>query len=134
MNEGCTINNTAHAAKKAVTATAAATPQPCSILRCLLMAAAHQISIPGHSRTSVSLSRRAIESLNRKDRPHTRRAVPEAMTMVANLVAGHEATARTAREVLAAAEEAGDAVTVDLATRRLDVHEKTAWMLRSLLD
>jgi starvation-inducible DNA-binding protein len=60
--------------------------------------------------------------------------VPDAMTMVGNLVAGHEATARSAREVLMVADEAEDAVTVDLATRRLEVHEKTAWMLRSLLD
>lgn len=61
------------------------------------------------------------------------RGVPKAMEMVANLVAGHEAVIQTARELLGPAEEAHDAVTADLLTRRLDVHEKTAWMLRALL-
>lgn len=60
--------------------------------------------------------------------------VPEAMSMVANLVEGHEAVARSGRATLAIAEGANDAVTVDLATQRLEVHEKTAWMLRSLLE
>ncbi len=59
---------------------------------------------------------------------------PEAMEMVRKLVEGHEAVIATARTTIAAAERAGDAATVDLATRRVDVHEKTAWMLRSLLE
>ncbi len=59
--------------------------------------------------------------------------VPEAMKMVEILVKGHEAVARTARGVFPAAEEAGDEATADLLTQRLQVHEKTAWMLRSLL-
>jgi starvation-inducible DNA-binding protein len=59
--------------------------------------------------------------------------VPEAMEMVRLLVKGHEAVARTAREVFPAAEKGGDESTVDLLTQRLQVHEKTAWMLRSLL-
>ena len=59
--------------------------------------------------------------------------VPAAMTMVRQLVDGHEAAARTARAVLETAEEASDAPTADLMTERLQVHEKTAWMLRSLL-
>jgi starvation-inducible DNA-binding protein len=58
---------------------------------------------------------------------------PEAMKMVALLVKGHEAVARTARSVFPLAEEAGDEATADLLTQRLQVHEKTAWMLRSLL-
>jgi starvation-inducible DNA-binding protein len=58
---------------------------------------------------------------------------PEAMKMVALLVKGHEAVARTARGVFPLAEEAGDEATADLLTQRLQVHEKTAWMLRSLL-
>jgi starvation-inducible DNA-binding protein len=61
-------------------------------------------------------------------------SVPAAMDMVANLVKDHEAVARSARNTLAVADEAGDAVTVDLATKRLEVHEKTSWMLRSLLE
>jgi starvation-inducible DNA-binding protein len=59
--------------------------------------------------------------------------VPEAMDMVRLLVAGHEAVARTARAAFPAAEKAGDESTCDLLTQRLQVHEKTAWMLRSLL-
>jgi starvation-inducible DNA-binding protein len=60
-------------------------------------------------------------------------AVPSAEDMIRLLVEGHETTARTAREVFAVAETAKDAPTADLATERLQVHEKTAWMLRSLL-
>ncbi len=60
--------------------------------------------------------------------------MPGALKMVANLVDGHEAVARAARRTLEVADEAKDSVTVDLATRRLEIHEKTAWMLRSLLE
>ncbi len=59
--------------------------------------------------------------------------VPEAMEMVRLLVKGHEAVARTAREVLPAADKGGDESTTDLLTQRLQIHEKTAWMLRSIL-
>jgi starvation-inducible DNA-binding protein len=59
--------------------------------------------------------------------------VPEAMEMVALLVKGHEAVARSARQVFPLADRAGDESTADLLTQRLQVHEKTAWMLRSLL-
>jgi starvation-inducible DNA-binding protein len=59
---------------------------------------------------------------------------PEATQMVRNLVDAHETVIATARSVLAAAEPANDAATLDLATRRIDVHEKTSWMLRSLLE
>ena len=59
--------------------------------------------------------------------------VPEALDMVRLLVSGHETVARTAREAFPAAEKAGDESTCDLLTQRLQVHEKTAWMLRSLL-
>jgi starvation-inducible DNA-binding protein len=58
---------------------------------------------------------------------------PAAMDMVAELVRGHEAVIRTARAALPATESAGDEATADLLTQRLQVHEKTAWMLRSLL-
>ena len=60
--------------------------------------------------------------------------VPKALDMVRHLVAAQEATARTARGVFAAVEKANDQPTMDLLTQRLDVHEKTAWMLRSLLE
>jgi starvation-inducible DNA-binding protein len=59
--------------------------------------------------------------------------VPDAMEMVRLLVAGHEAVTRTARKAFKPAEDGGDESTVDLLTQRLQVHEKTAWMLRSLL-
>ncbi len=58
---------------------------------------------------------------------------PKALEMVRHLVTAQEATARTARSLFEVAEKAGDQPTADLLTRRLDVHEKTAWMLRSLL-
>jgi starvation-inducible DNA-binding protein len=60
--------------------------------------------------------------------------VPEAKEMIRQLVAGHEAVAKTARSIFPAAESGQDEVTADLLTQRMNVHEKTAWMLRSLLD
>lgn len=59
--------------------------------------------------------------------------VPEALEMVRLLVKGHEAVARTARAAFDPVGKAGDESTADLLTQRLQVHEKTAWMLRSLL-
>jgi starvation-inducible DNA-binding protein len=59
---------------------------------------------------------------------------PKALAMVAILVAGHEAVARTARGVFPIAQKAADEPTADLLTQRLTVHEQTAWMLRSLLE
>ena len=53
--------------------------------------------------------------------------------MIRELVLGQEAVARTAREVFPAADEAGDEPTADLLTQRMQTHEKTAWMLRSML-
>ena len=63
-----------------------------------------------------------------------REGTPSAMEMVADLVDGHETTIRTARKLAHTAEAAGDLATADLATVRIEVHEKTAWMLRSMLD
>jgi starvation-inducible DNA-binding protein len=60
--------------------------------------------------------------------------VPKAMEMVRHLVSAQEATARTARKLLPLVDKADDQPTADLLTQRLDVHEKTAWMLRSLLE
>jgi len=59
--------------------------------------------------------------------------VPAAEEMIAQLVAGQEAVARTARRAFTAAEKGGDQPTADLLTERMQVHEKNAWMLRSLL-
>ena len=58
---------------------------------------------------------------------------PDASEMIRRLVEGHEAVARTARSVFPSVEEAGDEPTADLLTQRMQVHEKTAWMLRSML-
>lgn len=59
---------------------------------------------------------------------------PSAKQMIANLVTSHETLIRTARDVFPKAEKAADEVTADLMTQRIQIHEKTAWMLRSLLD
>jgi starvation-inducible DNA-binding protein len=58
---------------------------------------------------------------------------PAAEEMIRRLVAGQETVARTARSVFPLVEKAHDEATADLLTQRLQVHEKTAWMLRSLL-
>ena len=58
---------------------------------------------------------------------------PKAEQMVRLLIEGQEAVVRTAREVLPVAEKADDQPTLDLLTQRMHVHEKNAWMLRSLL-
>jgi starvation-inducible DNA-binding protein len=60
--------------------------------------------------------------------------VPDWKGMVSQLVIGHEACARTARSVFDVADDANDQATADLATTRMQAHEKTAWMLRSLLE
>ncbi len=60
--------------------------------------------------------------------------VPKAEEMISLLVEGQEAVARTARSVFAIADEANDEPTADLLTQRLQIHEKNAWMLRSLLQ
>lgn len=60
--------------------------------------------------------------------------VPEATEMIRMLVKGNEAVAKTARTAFKAADDANDQPTADLLTQRLDVHEKAAWMLRSLLQ
>jgi len=59
--------------------------------------------------------------------------VPAATAMIRSLMKGHEAVAKTARAVFPVADAANDQPTADLLTQRLQIHEKTAWMLRSLL-
>ena len=53
--------------------------------------------------------------------------------MIRQLVIGQETVARTAREAIAAADSASDEPTADLLTQRMQIHEKNAWMLRSML-
>lgn len=60
--------------------------------------------------------------------------VPKAEEMIRLLVQGHEAVAKTARSIFPSADKVNDEPTADLLTQRLQVHEKTAWMLRSLLE
>ena len=60
--------------------------------------------------------------------------VPEAKEMIAILVSGQEAVARTARKIFPVVDKSSDEPTADLLTQRMQVHEKTAWMLRSLLE
>jgi starvation-inducible DNA-binding protein len=60
--------------------------------------------------------------------------VPGSDDMIRHLVSAQEATARTARKMFPVVEAANDQPTADLLTQRLEVHEKTAWMLRSLLE
>ena len=59
---------------------------------------------------------------------------PDASEMLKQLVIGQEAVVRTAREVFPLAEEARDEPTADLLTQRMNLHEKNAWMLRSMLE
>ena len=59
---------------------------------------------------------------------------PNARDMIANLVRAQEAVVKTARELIPLASEAKDEASVSLATDRIQLHEKTAWMLRSLLE
>lgn len=60
--------------------------------------------------------------------------IPRAQDMIRLLVQGHETVARTAREVFPLCNETNDQPSCDLLTQRLQIHEKTAWMLRSLLE
>jgi len=60
--------------------------------------------------------------------------IPKAEDMIRRLVEGHETAARTARSAFKLADEVNDQPTCDLLTQRLQIHEKTAWMLRSLVE
>jgi starvation-inducible DNA-binding protein len=60
--------------------------------------------------------------------------VPKAEDMIRRLVEGHETTARTTRDAFKLAAEINDQPTCDLLTQRMQIHEKTAWMLRSLVE
>jgi starvation-inducible DNA-binding protein len=60
-------------------------------------------------------------------------SVPQAEEMIRQLLKGQETVVRTARSVIGAAEAANDEPTADLLTQRMQVHEKNAWMLRSMV-
>lgn len=59
---------------------------------------------------------------------------PNAQEMIKRLLEAHEAVAKTARSVFPATEKASDEASADLLTQRIHLHEKTAWMLRSMLE
>jgi starvation-inducible DNA-binding protein len=62
------------------------------------------------------------------------KGVPNATTMIKHLVAGQEAVTKTARSLFPVVDKASDEPTADLLTQRMQLHEKSAWMLRSLLE
>jgi starvation-inducible DNA-binding protein len=62
------------------------------------------------------------------------KGIPSSEKMINELIAGHEAVVKTARSIFPLVDAANDEVSADLLTQRMQVHEKTAWMLRSLLD
>jgi starvation-inducible DNA-binding protein len=61
-------------------------------------------------------------------------SIPNSRDMIQQLVEGHETVIRTARSAFSAVEKASDEASADLLTQRMQLHEKTAWMLRSLLE
>lgn len=61
------------------------------------------------------------------------KSVPKANKMIEEAIQGHETVIKTIRHIFESAEKAKDQTTMDVLTQRLDIHEKTAWMLRSLL-
>ena len=60
--------------------------------------------------------------------------VPNATEMIKQLLAGQEAVTKTARSIFPIVDKAGDEPTADLLTQRMQIHEKNAWMLRSMLE
>ena len=60
--------------------------------------------------------------------------VPKAQDMIRQLMEGQESVVRTARSIFPVISNAHDEPTADLLTQRMQVHEKNAWMLRSLLE
>ncbi|MEQ8701591.1 MAG: Dps family protein [Bauldia litoralis] len=89
---------------------------------------AERIRALGHPAPGSYKQYAALSSIKEED------GVPSAEDMIRQLVEGQEAVARTARSVFPAAEKANDESTADLLTQRMQVHEKTAWMLRSMLE
>jgi len=84
-----------------------------------------QLHIQGHFAPSSYAAMAKLSSILEED------GRPDWQMMVKNLAKGHEQVAKTAREVLRIAEEAGDDATADVVAPRVTLHEKTAWMLRA---
>lgn len=89
---------------------------------------AERIRALGHPAPGSYGSFAALTSIPEED------DAPDANEMVRRLVAGQEAVVRTARSVFPLVDEAGDEPSADLLTQRMQIHEKNAWMLRSLLE
>jgi starvation-inducible DNA-binding protein len=89
---------------------------------------AERIRALGHPAPGSYKSFAALTSIEEVD------GVPTAEKMIRDLVAGQEAVVRTAREIFPSAANAHDEPTADLLTQRMQVHEKNAWMLRSMLE
>lgn len=83
------------------------------------------LGYPAPGTYSEFIKRASIKEVN---------GVPKAEDMVKHLVKAQEATAKTARKLFPVVDAANDQPTADVLTQRIDVHEKTAWMLRSLLE
>lgn len=92
-----------------------------------LDAIAERIRALGHYAPGTYAEYARLSSIREPD------SVPSAEDMLRQLVAGNEAVAKTARKAFKCADAVNDQPTADLLTQRLDVHEKNAWMLRSLL-
>ena len=89
---------------------------------------AERIRALGHYAPGTYAEFQKLSSISEPD------SVPEALEMVRLLVTANESVAKTARAAFEKADAANDQPTADLLTQRLDVHEKNAWMLRSLLQ
>ncbi|MCK6551901.1 DNA starvation/stationary phase protection protein [Myxococcota bacterium] len=89
---------------------------------------AERIRALGHTAPGSYAAFKRLSSIEDTD------GVPKAMEMVKLLVEGNEAVIRTARNLVTLAEELHDQASADLGTQRLQLHEKTAWMLRSMLE
>lgn len=89
---------------------------------------AERIRAVGHFAPGTYTQFRELSSLKEEVK------IPRATDMIKNLVIGHETVARTARSVFEVAEAGSDEGSLDLLTQRIQLHEKTAWMLRSLLE
>ncbi len=89
---------------------------------------AERIRALGHPAPGTYKSFEKLSSISMEE------GIPKATDMIRSLMKGHEAVAKTARAAFETADTANDQPTADLLTQRMQVHEKTAWMLRSLLE
>lgn len=89
---------------------------------------AERIRALGHPAPGTYMDYARLSSIKEKT------GVPKATDMIRDLVVGQEAVVRTARAVFPVVEKASDEPSADLLTQRMQVHEKNAWMLRSLLE